>query len=131
MRFSRMLCHFPDYFKILNVENDATDEEIKAAYLTEAKRWHPDTNKASDAQARFQLIGEAYDNIKNAKSRDAYRFETSPDAAEDWTNKGRRNSKYERSQRSHHDVQYEYNQAGKSNIPSIFHEKIKSFNREN
>ena len=127
-----MLCQVvPDYFKILNVENDATDEEIKAAYLTEAKRWHPDTNKASDAQARFQLIGEAYDNIKNAKSRDAYRFETSPDAAEDWTNKGRRNSKYERSQRSHHDVQYEYNQAGKSNIPSIFHEKIKSFNREN
>ncbi len=113
MRFTRFLAVGVDYFRILDIETDATNEEVKAAYLREAKIWHPDANKAHDAQHRFVLVSEAYENLKNAEGRDAYKFEISPDAVEDWTQSGRKNSKYERARQDYNDVQYEYDAAEK------------------
>ena len=113
MRLTRVLSTIPDYFKVLSVESDASNEEIKKAYLREAKRWHPDANKAEGAQARFQLVGEAFNNLKTASQRDSYRFEISPEAQEDWTQRGRKESKYEQARAAHgaHNVEYEFNEA--------------------
>lgn len=115
MRYTRLLQH-ADYFRILNLESDATDTDVKMAYLREAKKWHPDTNTNSKTDAinrssRFQLVGEAYSHLKTAESRAAYRFEISPDAAEDWTQRGRKDSQFNQRQQETNSVQYEFNAA--------------------
>ena len=54
-----------DYYEILNVEQSATDDDLRRAYRRLAMRWHPDKNPAgkADAEARFKEITEAYDTI--------------------------------------------------------------------
>ena len=59
---------------VLGVSETATDEEIRAAYRTLAKKYHPDLNP-NDPQAarRMNDINVAYDQIKTAEKRAAYR----------------------------------------------------------
>ncbi len=49
-----------DYYKILGVSPDATEEEIKKAYRRLALRYHPDRNRDPEAEERFKEISEAY-----------------------------------------------------------------------
>lgn len=52
-----------DYYNILKVNRNATDDDLKKSYRRLAMRWHPDknpTNKA-EAEAKFKQISEAYD----------------------------------------------------------------------
>lgn len=62
-----------NYYEILGVLQNATQEEIKKAYLTLAKKCHPDHhpgNKAAEEQ--FKKIAEAYSVLKNEDSRKQY-----------------------------------------------------------
>lgn len=52
-----------DYYKILQVEKNAKDEDLKKAYRKLAMKWHPDKNpnNKNEAEAKFKQISEAYD----------------------------------------------------------------------
>ena len=54
-----------DYYKILQVDRNAKDEDLKKAYRKLAMKWHPDKNPNSkkEAEAKFKQISEAYDVI--------------------------------------------------------------------
>lgn len=60
------------YYEELEVREDATAAEIKKAYRTLAKKWHPDMNPNSDSTERFIAIEVAYTALINERSRDAY-----------------------------------------------------------
>jgi DnaJ family protein C protein 7 len=62
-----------DYYKILGVEKDASDNEIKKAYRKLAIVHHPDKNPDDeDAAARFKEIGEAYETLSDSEKRTRY-----------------------------------------------------------
>jgi curved DNA-binding protein len=63
---------FKDYYKALGVERDAGQDEIKRAYRRLARKYHPDVNKAGDAEQRFKEVGEAYEVLKDPEKRAAY-----------------------------------------------------------
>lgn len=48
-----------NYYKVLGINEGATNEEIKAAYKKLAKQYHPDVNKSVDAESKFKEIQEA------------------------------------------------------------------------
>ena len=63
---------FKDYYKIMGVTRDATQDEIKRAYRLLARKFHPDVSNESDAEARFKEIGEANEVLKDPEKRAAY-----------------------------------------------------------
>lgn len=63
---------FKDYYKIMGVARDATQDDIKRAYRKLARKYHPDVSKEKDAEARFKEVGEAYEVLKDAEKRAAY-----------------------------------------------------------
>lgn len=52
-----------DYYNILNVERNATEDDLKKAYRRLAMKWHPDKNpnNKKEAEAQFKQISEAYE----------------------------------------------------------------------
>jgi curved DNA-binding protein len=63
---------FKDYYKIMGVARDASQDEIKRAYRKLARKYHPDVSKEKDAETRFKEVGEAYEVLKDAEKRAAY-----------------------------------------------------------
>lgn len=63
---------FKDYYKIMGVARDATQDEIKRSYRKLARKYHPDVSKEADAEARFKELGEAYEVLKDTEKRAAY-----------------------------------------------------------
>ncbi|KAL2160543.1 hypothetical protein VTH06DRAFT_1231 [Thermothelomyces fergusii] len=62
-----------DYYKILGIEKNATDNEIKKAYRKLAILHHPDKNPGdADAEARFKDISEAYETLIDPQKRERY-----------------------------------------------------------
>jgi hypothetical protein len=61
-----------NYYEVLNISRQATHKEIVSAFKTLAKEYHPDINKAEYASARFILIYEAYDILKDNKKKILY-----------------------------------------------------------
>ena len=56
-----------NYYKILGINDGASDEEVKKAFRDLAKKFHPDVNKDPGAENKFKEINEAYDIIINKK----------------------------------------------------------------
>ncbi len=63
---------FKDYYEIMGVKRDATQDEIKRAYRKLARKYHPDVSKEADAEVRFKEVGEAYEVLKDPEKRTAY-----------------------------------------------------------
>ncbi len=62
-----------DYYEVLEVGRDATDDQLKKAFRKLAMKYHPDRNPGdASAEARFKEVNEAYDALKDAEKRAAY-----------------------------------------------------------
>ena len=63
---------FKDYYEIMGVSRDATQDEIKRSYRKLARKYHPDVSDDADAEERFKEVGEAYEVLKDPEKRVAY-----------------------------------------------------------
>ena len=62
-----------DYYEVLGVERNATDDEIKKAYRKLAVKYHPDKNAGDKAaEEKFKELGEAYEVLNDSQQRTAY-----------------------------------------------------------
>ena len=63
---------YKDYYKIMGVGRDATQEDIKRAYRKLARKYHPDVSKEADAELKFKDVNEANEVLKDPEKRAAY-----------------------------------------------------------
>ncbi|MEE4185996.1 MAG: DnaJ C-terminal domain-containing protein [Gammaproteobacteria bacterium] len=63
---------FRDYYEVMGLQRDATQDEVKRAYRKLARKYHPDVSTEPDAEAQFKAVGEAYAVLKDPDKRAAY-----------------------------------------------------------
>jgi DnaJ-class molecular chaperone len=61
-----------DYYEILGLDKSASEADIKSAYRKAALKYHPDRNKAADAEEKFKEINEAYQVLSDKQKRQTY-----------------------------------------------------------
>jgi curved DNA-binding protein len=63
---------YKDYYKVLGVSRSASADEVKKAYRKLARQFHPDKNKAKDAESKFKDVNEANEVLSDPEKRKAY-----------------------------------------------------------
>jgi curved DNA-binding protein len=63
---------FEDYYSVLGVDRDASQDEIQRAYKKKARKYHPDVSDESDAEEQFKKVNEAYQVLKDPDKRKKY-----------------------------------------------------------
>jgi curved DNA-binding protein len=63
---------YKDYYKIMGVARDASQDEIKRAYRKLARKYHPDVSKEAGAEEKFKELQEANEVLKDPEKRAAY-----------------------------------------------------------
>jgi len=63
---------YKDYYKVLGVDRDIGQAELKKAYRKLARKYHPDVSKVKDAEERFKEVNEAYEVLGDAEKRASY-----------------------------------------------------------
>ncbi|PIE56157.1 MAG: cytochrome C biogenesis protein [Desulfobulbus propionicus] len=63
---------YKDYYQILEVPREASQDDIKQSYRKLARKYHPDVSKEADAERRFKDLGEAYEVLNDPEKRAAY-----------------------------------------------------------
>ncbi len=66
---------FKDYYKILEINENSTENEIRVAFKRQAIRWHPDKNVGKDTTSIMQDINEAYLILKDKEAKEKYDIE--------------------------------------------------------
>ena len=61
-----------DYYEVLGINKSASKQEIKSAYRKLAKEYHPDRNKAANAEQKFKEVQEAYEVLSDERKKVAY-----------------------------------------------------------
>ena len=64
-----------DFYEVLGVPKNASDEDIKKAYRKLAMKYHPDRNQgdaAKEAETKFKKVKEAYEMLSDSGKRAAY-----------------------------------------------------------
>ena len=63
---------YKDYYKILGVERETSQTDLKKAYRKLARKYHPDVSKEANAEERFKEVNEAYEVLGDEKKREQY-----------------------------------------------------------
>ena len=61
-----------DYYKIMGVNENASEKDIKMAYRKLARKYHPDISKEPDAEEHFKEMGEAYETLRDPVKKAEY-----------------------------------------------------------
>lgn len=67
-----------DYYSILGLKADSTQEQIKTAYRKKAKQLHPDSNSSTGTEDKFRQLSEAYRVLSSPLQRNAYDVDKKP-----------------------------------------------------
>jgi curved DNA-binding protein len=63
---------YKDYYKIMGLKREASQDEIKNSYRKLARKYHPDVSNENDAEGKFKDLAEAYKVLKDPKTRATY-----------------------------------------------------------
>lgn len=63
---------YKDYYKIMGLERNASQDDIKRSYRKLARKYHPDVSKEAGAEEKFKELGEAYEILKDPEKRSKY-----------------------------------------------------------
>ena len=62
-----------DFYEILGVQKNASDDDIKKSYRKLAMKYHPDRNKDDkESERKFKEVSAAYEILKDSEKRSAY-----------------------------------------------------------
>ena len=73
-----------NYYDVLGVSKDADEKEIKSAFRKMARQWHPDINKAPEAEAKFKEVNEAYEVLSDKEKRELVPLTINGKKVEKW-----------------------------------------------
>ena len=61
-----------DYYKMLDIPRNASEDEMRKAYRKMALKYHPDKNKSPEAEEKFKEIAEAYEVLSDPQKREIF-----------------------------------------------------------